>query len=48
MQNRNIGYFFIVLASIIIVLAGIKSATTIVIPFLLSIFIAIILSPLYN
>jgi len=48
MQDRNIGYFFIVLASVVIVLAGIKSAAAIVIPFLLSIFIAIILSPLYN
>ena len=48
MQDRNIGYFFIVCASIIIVLAGIKSAASIVIPFLLALFIAIILSPLYN
>ncbi len=48
MYNRNIGYFFIVFASIIIVLAGIKIASSIVIPFLLSVFIAIILSPLYN
>ena len=48
MQDRNIGYTFIVLASVIIVLAGIKSAAAIVIPFLLSLFIAIILSPLYG
>ncbi len=48
MQDKNIGYYFIVMASVIIVLAGIKSATAIVIPFLLSVFIAIILSPLYN
>ena len=48
MQDRNIGYTFIVLASVIVVLAGIKSAAAIVIPFLLSIFIAIILSPLYG
>ncbi|EDZ62924.1 protein belonging to UPF0118 [Sulfurimonas gotlandica GD1] len=48
MQDRNIGYFFIVFASVIIVLAGIKSATAIVIPFLLALFIAIILSPSYN
>ncbi|MBL0707686.1 MAG: AI-2E family transporter [Sulfurimonas sp.] len=47
MQERDIGYFFIVFASIIIVLAGIKSASAIVVPFLLSLFIAIILSPLY-
>lgn len=48
MQERNLGYFFIVFASVIIVLAGIKSATAIVIPFLLALFIAIILSPSYN
>ncbi|WP_373036660.1 AI-2E family transporter [Sulfurimonas sp.] len=48
MQDRNIGYFFILLASVIIVLAGVKSAASIVIPFLLSLFIAIILSPAYN
>ncbi|WP_321778896.1 AI-2E family transporter [Sulfurimonas sp.] len=41
------GYFFIVFASVIIVLAGIKTASAIVVPFLLSLFIAIILSPLY-
>ena len=45
---QKMGYYFIVFASIIIVLAGIKSASAIVVPFLLSIFIAIILSPLYN
>ncbi len=48
MNDRKIGYFFIVFASIVIVLAGIKVASSIVIPFLLSVFIAIILSPLYN
>lgn len=48
MQDRNIGYFFIVSASVIIVLAGIKSAASIAIPFLLALFISIILSPFYN
>ncbi|MFT5836021.1 MAG: AI-2 transport protein TqsA [Sulfurimonas sp.] len=48
MQEKKIGYFFIVLASVIIVLAGVKSAASIVIPFLLALFIAIILSPSYN
>lgn len=48
MQNRQIGYSFIVMASVIIVLAGIKSASEIVVPFLLSLFLAIVLSPLYN
>lgn len=48
MQKKNIGTFFIVMASVIIVLAGIKIASPIVIPFLLSLFIAIVLSPSYN
>ena len=37
-----------VMASVVVVLAGIKSASEIIVPFLLSIFLAIILSPLYN
>ncbi len=48
MKESKIGYYFIVMASVVIVLAGIKSASVIIIPFLLSLFIAIILSPLYN
>ena len=48
MKEHKIGYSFIVLASVFIVLAGIKSASVIIIPFLLSLFIAIILSPFYN
>ncbi|WP_455756701.1 AI-2E family transporter [Sulfurimonas sp.] len=48
MENRQIGYYFIVMASVIIVLAGIKIASSIVVPFLLSLFLAIILSPAYN
>ncbi|WP_418640546.1 AI-2E family transporter [Sulfurimonas sp. ST-27] len=48
MKEHKIGYYFIVMASVVIVLAGIKSASVIIIPFLLSLFIAIILSPLYN
>lgn len=48
MQHREIGYYFIVMASFIVVLAGLKSASEIIVPFLLSLFIAIILSPLYN
>ena len=48
MENRKIGYYFIVMASVVIVLAGIKSASEIVVPFLLSLFLAIILSPAYN
>jgi predicted PurR-regulated permease PerM len=48
MKEVQIGYYFIVMASIIIVLAGVKFASVIIVPFLLSLFIAIILSPLYN
>ncbi len=48
MQNRQVGYSFIVMASVIIVLAGIKIAAAIIVPFLLSLFLAIILSPAYN
>ncbi len=48
MKEKQIGYYFIVGASVIIVLAGIKSASAIIVPFLLSLFLAIILSPLYN
>ena len=48
MQNKSFGYILIVMASIVIVLAGIKSAATIIVPFLLSLFIAIILSPAYS
>ncbi len=48
MGKFKIDYYFIVIASIIIVLAGIKSASDIVVPFLLSLFLAIILLPSYN
>ena len=48
MQHRETGYYFIVMASVIIVLAGAKSASEIIVPFLLSLFLAIILSPSYN
>jgi predicted PurR-regulated permease PerM len=48
MQKQRLGYFFIVMASVVIVLAGVKFAATIVVPFLLSLFIAIILSPTYS
>jgi len=48
MKENNVGYFFMVMASVVIVLAGIKTASTIIVPVLLSLFIAIILSPSYN
>jgi predicted PurR-regulated permease PerM len=48
MKQEKIGYYFIVVASLIIILAGLKSASTLIIPFLLSLFIAIILEPSYS
>ncbi len=48
MKPTNIGYYLIVMASVVIILAGIKSASEIIVPFLLSLFLSIILSPLYN
>lgn len=48
MKDKSFGSFFIILASVVIVLAGLKIASSIVVPFLLSLFIAIILSPAYN
>lgn len=48
MNEKKIGYYFVVAASIIIILAGIKSAASIIVPFLLSIFIAIILAPTFS
>lgn len=46
-KHTNIGYTLMVLASIVIILAGIKAAAVIVVPFLLSLFLATILSPFY-
>lgn len=46
MQRNNLVQFFVVCAAIVIVLAGIKAAAEIVVPFLLALFIAIICSPL--
>ena len=39
---------FIVMASVVIVLAGVKLAAVIIVPFLLSVFLAIILAPLFE
>lgn len=44
---RGIGYSIVVMAAVVIVLAGIKAAAVIVVPFLLSFFLAVILSPFY-
>ena len=48
MKQKEIGYYFMVMASVVIILAGAKVASEIIVPFLLSLFIAIILSPSYN
>ncbi len=49
MKHENkIGYLFIVLAAVVIVLAGIKSAAVIIVPFLLSMFFAIIFAPMFG
>ncbi len=46
-KNFSVGYGFMIMAAVVIVLAGIKAASAIVVPFLLSLFLAIILSPLF-
>ena len=46
-QHAKIGYALIVMASVVIILAGIKSAAVIIVPFLLALFLATILSPFY-
>ena len=45
--NVNIGHFFIVSASVVVVLAGAKMASVIIVPFLLALFMATILSPFF-
>ena len=47
-SSKSVGYMFIVMASVVIVLAGIKLAAVIIMPFLLSLFLAIILAPLFE
>lgn len=47
MQNhRSIGSIVIVLAAVVVILFGIKAAAGIIVPFLLSLFIAIVFTPL--
>ncbi|RJG49115.1 AI-2E family transporter [Motilimonas pumila] len=49
MDTQNtLGRAFVILAAVIIILAGIKTASAILVPFLLSVFIAIICHPLIN
>jgi AI-2 transport protein TqsA len=47
-QMSSIGIYFVVMAAVVVVLAGIKSAAVIIVPFLLALFVAIILSPLFE
>ena len=45
--KNNIGYTLLVTAAIIIILAGVKLSSVIIIPFLLALFLTTILSPLF-
>ncbi|MCF6206125.1 MAG: AI-2E family transporter [Sulfurovum sp.] len=47
MQTKEVGYGLLVMAAVVIILAGVKTASVIVVPFLLALFLAIILSPLF-
>jgi AI-2 transport protein TqsA len=47
-REYHTGYYLIVIASIFIIFAGIKVAASIVVPFLLALFLTIILSPTYS
>jgi predicted PurR-regulated permease PerM len=46
-KQQQMGYGILVMAAVVIVLAGIKAASVIVVPFLLALFLAIILAPLF-
>jgi predicted PurR-regulated permease PerM len=48
MENHKFGYGVLIMACVVIVLAGIKSAAEIIVPFLLALFLAIILSPAHR
>ncbi len=47
-MDSKISRFFIVFAAVVIVLTAVKSAAVIVVPFLLSLFLAVIFSPLFT
>ncbi len=47
-QEHRASEVFIIMAAVVIVLAGIKSAAVIIVPFLLSIFITIIFAPFFG
>ncbi|MDD3817990.1 MAG: AI-2E family transporter [Thiovulaceae bacterium] len=48
MENHKFGYAVLVMACVVVVLAGVKSAAEIIVPFLLALFLAIILSPAHR
>ncbi len=47
-QEHKASEFFIIMAAIVIVMAGVKSATVIIEPILLSLFITIIFAPFFS
>ncbi len=47
LSKDRVGYSLLVMAAVVIILAGIKLASAIVVPFLLALFLATILSPLF-
>jgi predicted PurR-regulated permease PerM len=46
-NTQQVGYGILVMAAVVIILAGVKAASVIIVPFLLALFLAIILSPLF-
>ncbi|MBD3791925.1 MAG: AI-2E family transporter [Campylobacterales bacterium] len=46
-KSFRVGYIVLVMAAVVIVLAGVKAAAVIVVPFLLAFFLAVILSPFF-
>ena len=47
LERKQVGYGMLIMAAVVIVLAGVKAASVIVVPFLLALFLAIILAPLF-
>ena len=48
MKTTSIGYYFIITASIVIIMYGLNEAAHLIVPFLLSLFLSIILLPFYS
>lgn len=47
-QSHGIGHYFIVAASIIVIMYGLNAAKELIVPFLLSLFLSVIMLPAYN